>query len=30
VNWPKLRTQIDESRTYLFQKADYRLDIFSA
>jgi cytosine/adenosine deaminase-related metal-dependent hydrolase len=30
VNWPKLRTQIDESRTYLFQKADYKLDIFSA
>ena len=29
VNWPKLRAQIDESRTYLFQKAGYKLDIFS-
>jgi 5-methylthioadenosine/S-adenosylhomocysteine deaminase len=30
VNWPLLRTQIDESRNYLFQKAGYKLDIFSA
>ena len=30
VNWPKLRAQIDESRNYLFQKAGYKLDIFSA
>jgi cytosine/adenosine deaminase-related metal-dependent hydrolase len=30
VNWPKLRAQIDESRGYLFQKAGYKLDIFSA
>jgi 5-methylthioadenosine/S-adenosylhomocysteine deaminase len=30
VNWPKLRAQIDESRSYLFQKAGYKLDIFSA
>jgi len=30
VNWPKLRSQIDESRNYLFQKAGYKLDIFSA
>jgi 5-methylthioadenosine/S-adenosylhomocysteine deaminase len=30
VNWPKLRQQIDESRDYLFQKAGYKLDIFSA
>jgi 5-methylthioadenosine/S-adenosylhomocysteine deaminase len=29
VNWPKLRAQIDESREYLFQKAGYKLDIFS-
>jgi 5-methylthioadenosine/S-adenosylhomocysteine deaminase len=29
VNWPKLRVQIDESRNYLFQKAGYKLDIFS-
>jgi len=29
VNWPKLRAQIDESRSYLFQKAGYRPDIFS-
>lgn len=29
VNWPKLRTQIDESRNYLFQKAGYKLDVFS-
>jgi len=30
VNWPMLRAQIDESRNYLFQKAGYKLDIFSA
>jgi 5-methylthioadenosine/S-adenosylhomocysteine deaminase len=30
VNWPMLRTQIDASRNYLFQKAGYKLDIFSA
>ena len=30
VTWPKLRAQIDESRNYLFQKAGYHLDIFSA
>jgi hypothetical protein len=30
VNWPKLRQQIDESRSYLFEKAGYKLDIFSA
>ena len=30
VNWPTVRTQIDESRNYLFQKAGYKLDIFSA
>ncbi len=30
VNWPKLRQQIDESRNYLFEKAGYKLDIFSA
>ncbi|HEY7339049.1 MAG TPA: amidohydrolase family protein [Bryobacteraceae bacterium] len=30
VNWPKLRQAIDESRAYLFQKAGYKLDIFSA
>jgi 5-methylthioadenosine/S-adenosylhomocysteine deaminase len=30
VNLPKLRAQIDESRNYLFQKASYKLDIFSA
>jgi 5-methylthioadenosine/S-adenosylhomocysteine deaminase len=30
VNWAKLRAQIDESRNYLFQKAGYKLDIFSA
>ena len=30
VNWPKLRTQIDESRNYLFEKAGFKLDIFSA
>jgi 5-methylthioadenosine/S-adenosylhomocysteine deaminase len=30
VNWPVLRAQIDESRNYLFQKAGYNLDIFSA
>jgi 5-methylthioadenosine/S-adenosylhomocysteine deaminase len=30
VNWPKLRAQIDESRNYLFQKAGYKLDIFSS
>jgi 5-methylthioadenosine/S-adenosylhomocysteine deaminase len=30
LNWPKLRQQIDESRSYLFQKAGYKLDIFSA
>ena len=30
VNWPKLRAQIDESRNYLFQKAGYKLDVFSA
>jgi len=30
VNCPKLRAQIDESRNYLFQKAGYKLDIFSA
>jgi 5-methylthioadenosine/S-adenosylhomocysteine deaminase len=30
VNWSKLRAQIDESRAYLFQKAGYKLDIFSA
>jgi 5-methylthioadenosine/S-adenosylhomocysteine deaminase len=30
VNWPKLRQQIDESRSYLFQEAGYKLDIFSA
>jgi 5-methylthioadenosine/S-adenosylhomocysteine deaminase len=30
VNWPRLRQQIDESRSYLFEKAGYKLDIFSA
>jgi len=30
INWPMLRAQIDESRSYLFQKAGYKLDIFSA
>jgi 5-methylthioadenosine/S-adenosylhomocysteine deaminase len=30
VKWPMLRARIDESRTYLFQKAGYKLDIFSA
>ncbi|PWU05758.1 MAG: amidohydrolase [Terriglobia bacterium] len=30
VNWSRLRPQIDESRNYLFQKAGYKLDIFSA
>jgi 5-methylthioadenosine/S-adenosylhomocysteine deaminase len=30
VNWPRLRQQIDESRNYLFEKAGYKLDIFSA
>ena len=30
VNWPKLKQQIDESRNYLFEKAGYKLDIFSA
>ena len=30
VNWPMLRAQIDESRSYLFEKAGYKLDIFSA
>ena len=30
VNWPMLRAQIDESRNYLFEKAGYKLDIFSA
>src|SRR5215469_3434729 len=30
VNWPVLRAQIDESRNYLFVKAGYKLDIFSA
>jgi len=30
VNWPRLRQQIDESRSYLFEKAAYKLDIFSA
>ena len=30
VKWPMLRAQIDESRNYLFQKAGYKLDIFSA
>jgi cytosine/adenosine deaminase-related metal-dependent hydrolase len=29
VNLPKLRAQIDESRNYLFQKAAYKLNIFS-
>lgn len=29
VNWPKLKQQIDESRNYLFEKAGYKLDIFS-
>jgi cytosine/adenosine deaminase-related metal-dependent hydrolase len=30
VNWRRLRQQIDESRNYLFEKAGYKLDIFSA
>jgi 5-methylthioadenosine/S-adenosylhomocysteine deaminase len=30
VTWPRLRAQIDESRNYLFQRAGYQLDIFSA
>jgi cytosine/adenosine deaminase-related metal-dependent hydrolase len=30
VNWPQLRQQIDESRRYLFEKAGYKLDIFSS
>lgn len=29
MNWPRLRQQIDESRNYLFDKAGYKLDIFS-
>ena len=30
LNWSMLRPQIDESRSYLFEKAGYKLDIFSA
>jgi cytosine/adenosine deaminase-related metal-dependent hydrolase len=30
VNMAKFRQQVDESRNYLFQKAGYKLDIFSA
>ena len=30
VDWAKVRQQIDESRKYLFEKAGYKLDIFSA
>jgi cytosine/adenosine deaminase-related metal-dependent hydrolase len=30
VNMSKFRQQVDESRSYLFQKAGYKLDIFSS
>jgi 5-methylthioadenosine/S-adenosylhomocysteine deaminase len=30
VNLAKLRQQVDESRSYLFQQAGYKLDMFGA